>query len=118
MEAPPAGAVVLTSFPFSDVSRSTRRPAVVLARESRGDCVLCQVTSNPYADPTAVEPAEAGFPEGSLQRVRCARPGKRFTANADVLEGQVGLSSEEVRSEIVSEVIDLLRAGEMPFEGE
>jgi hypothetical protein len=35
-----------------------------------------------------------------------------------LFEGQVGLLSEEVRSEIVSEVVDLLRAGEMPLEGE
>ena len=118
MEAPPAGAVVLISFPFSDLSRSKLRPAVVLARVSRGDYVLCQVTSNPYADPKAVELTEDSFREGSLQRVSYARPGKLFTANAAVLEGQVGLSGEEVRSEIVSEVVDLLRAGEMPLEGE
>jgi mRNA interferase MazF len=90
----------------------------VLARVSRGDYVLCQVTSNPYADPKAVELTEESFREGSLQRVSYARPGKLFTANADLFEGQVGLLSEEVRSEIVSEVVDLLRAGEMPLEGE
>jgi mRNA interferase MazF len=87
MEAPPAGAVVLISFPFSDLSRSKLRPAVVLARVSRGDFVLCQVTSNPYADPNAVELTEESFREGSLKRVSYARPGKRFTANADLFEG-------------------------------
>ena len=69
MEAPSAGAVVLISFPFSDLSRSKLRPAVVLASVSRGDYVLCQVTSNPYADPNAVELKEEDFREGSLQRV-------------------------------------------------
>jgi len=42
---------------------------------SRGDYVLCQVTSNPYADPNAVELTEESFIEGSLQRVSYARPG-------------------------------------------
>jgi len=114
MEAPPAGAVVLILFPFSDLSRSKLRPAVVLASVSRGDHVLCQVTSNPYADPNAVELTEERFREGSLQRVSYARPGKLFTANTELFEGQVGLLSEEVRTEIVSEVVRLLRAGEMP----
>ena len=118
MEAPPAGAVVLVSFPFSDLSRSKLRPAVVLASVSRGDYVLCQVTSNPYADPNAVELTEESFQAGSLQRVSYARLGKLFTANADLFEGQVGLLGKEVRSEIVSEVVDLLRAGEIPLEGE
>jgi mRNA interferase MazF len=44
------------------------------------------VTSNPYADPNAVELTEESFGEGSLQRVSYARPGKLFTANADLFE--------------------------------
>ena len=118
METPAAGAVVLISFPFSDLSRSKLRPAVVLASVSRDDYVLCQVTSNPYADPNAVELTEEDFREGSLQRVSYARPGKLFTANVDLFEGQAGLLSEEVRSKIVSEVVRLLRAGEMQSESE
>ena len=118
MEAPSAGAVVLISFPFSDLSRSKLRPAVVLASVSRGDYVLCQVTSNPYADPNAVELTEENFREGSLQRVSYARPGKLFTANTDLFEGQAGLLSEEVGSKVVSEVVRLLRAGEMQSESE
>ena len=116
MEAPPTGAVVLIAFPFSDLSRSKLRPAVVLASVSRGDYVLCQVTSNPYADPNAVELTEEHFREGSLQRVSYARPGKLFTANTDLFESQVGLLNEEARGKTVSEVVRLLRAGKMPSE--
>jgi hypothetical protein len=49
------GTVALVRFPFSDLSNARLRPAVVLADSGRGDWVLCQVTSNPYADPDAVE---------------------------------------------------------------
>lgn len=117
METPPAGAVVLISFPFSDLFRSKLRPTVVLASVSRGDYVLCQVTSNPYSDPNAVELTDESFREGSLRRVSYARPGKLFTANADLFEGQVGMLQEEVRREIVTEVVKLLCAGEMPPAG-
>ena len=117
MEAPPAGAVVLISFPFSDSSRSKLRPAVVRAHVGHGDHVPCQMTSNPYVDPNAVELTEESFREGSLRKVSYARPGKLFTANTDLFERQIGVLSEEVRSALVSEVIKLLRAGEMPSEG-
>lgn len=40
------GAVVLIPYPFSDLSRSKRRPAADLASADRGDWVLCQITSN------------------------------------------------------------------------
>ena len=50
MVTPSAGSVVLVRFPFSDLSQTRLRPAVVLADAGRGDWVLCQVTSNAYSD--------------------------------------------------------------------
>ena len=44
---PKRGAVVLVRFPFSDLSETKLRPAVLLADAERGDWVLCQVTSKP-----------------------------------------------------------------------
>jgi len=46
--APEPGAVVLVRFPFSDLSQTKLRPAVVLADADRGDWILCQVTSKPF----------------------------------------------------------------------
>ena len=43
-----AGQVVIVHFPFSDLTASKLRPAVVLAEAGRGDCVLCQITSKCY----------------------------------------------------------------------
>ena len=48
------GLVVVLRFPFSDLSSSKFRPAVVLAHAGSADWVLCQVTSNPYGDPEAL----------------------------------------------------------------
>ena len=39
------GSVVFARFPFSDLSSSKFRPAVVLAFADRDDWILCQVTS-------------------------------------------------------------------------
>ncbi len=111
MEPPSAGSVVLVPFPFSDLTTSKLRPAVVLATVSRGDFVLCQVTSNPYADPGAVELTGESFASGSLKRTSYARPGKLFTANAELFETVAGNLKEEVRSEIVEGVVELLRTG-------
>ena len=66
MDALAAGAVVLVPFPFSDLSQSKLRPAVVLTDADRGDWVLCQITSNLYADRLAVPLTEEDFDEGSL----------------------------------------------------
>ena len=55
MVLPAVGAIVLVRFPFSDLSQSKLRPAVVLADAGRGDQILCQVTSRAYGDAGAVE---------------------------------------------------------------
>ena len=111
MDAPSARSVVLVPFPFSDLSESKLRPAVVLAEISREDFVCCQVTSNPYADPNAVELTEEDFAEGTLKRVSYARPGKLFTANLQLFEGVVGVLEDDLRAEIVNRIVRLLRSG-------
>lgn len=111
METPAAGSVVLVPFPFSDLSESKLRPAVVLAEISRKDFVLCQVTSNPYADRNAVELTDEEFTEGSLKRVSYARPGKLFTANLQLFEGTAGVLEDNQREEIVTRIVRLLRSG-------
>ncbi len=112
MGASAAGSVVLVPFPFSDLSQSKLRPAVVLATTSHDDFVLCQVTSNSYADPDAVELTDRSFASGSLRLVSYARPAKLFTANEELFEGTVGELKEEVRRAIVDQVVALLRAGQ------
>lgn len=108
MAAPPAGAVVLVRFPFSDLTRSKLRPAAVLADSGLGDAVLCQITSNPYADPRAIELADKAFEQGSLQRTSYARPGKLFTANERLIVQEVGMLTPETQQKIVEGVVRLL----------
>lgn len=109
MGAPSAGSIVLVPFPFSDLSQSKLRPAVVLADAGRGDVVLCQITSNPYADPLAVELSASDFATGSLQRTSYARPGKLFTASLGLIVREVGTLRPESLAHVAECVIELLR---------
>jgi mRNA interferase MazF len=61
-----AGEVVPVPFPFSDLSQSKLRPAVCLADVGRSDWVLCQITSSPYGDPSAVPLDATDFSTGGL----------------------------------------------------
>lgn len=111
MAAPPAGAVVLVRFPFSDLTHSKLRPAVVLADSGLSDTVLCQITSNPYADSGAIELTDEIFEWGSLQRTSYARPGKLFTANESLSVREMGMLAFETRQKIVEGVVELLYSG-------
>ncbi len=109
MVAPAAGSVVLVPFPFSDLSQSKRRPAVVLASAERGDWILCQITSKPYADARAVELTDADFARGSLRLVSYARPAKLFTAHESLFVAEVGLLSAASLKRIADEVVSVIQ---------
>ncbi len=111
MVTPSAGAIVLIPFPFSDLSQSKLRPAVVLADAGKGDWVLCQITSRPYADPRAVEIKGTDFSSGSLKVTSYARPGKLFTANDSLIVAQVGELKKGAFRQIVDRVVKLLQSG-------
>lgn len=104
------GAIVLVRFPFSDLSETKLRPAVVLADCERDDWLLCQITSNPYSDSRAVQLIESDFQSGSLRTVSYARPGKLFTAHRSLIAAQVGRLNDEPRRQIIGAVVRLITA--------
>ncbi len=114
MVTPSIGSLVLLPFPFSDLSRSKKRPAIVLASAGRDDWILCQVTSNPYGDARAVTLTDQDFARGSLLRTSYARPAKLFTANRSLLLRQVGILKLDAVTKIIDIVVEILRRGLKP----
>jgi mRNA interferase MazF len=106
-----AEAVVSVRFPFSNLSQSKLRPAVVLADAGRGDWILCQVTSNPYADSRAIMLSDKSFHQGELQRTSYARPTKLFTANHEPMVAEVGVLTAEALRQIIDAVVEVLHSG-------
>lgn len=114
MGTPAAGQVVLVPFPFSDLSQTKMRPAVVLADAGRDDWILCQITSNPYGDRRVIALTDANFRVGSLQTSSYARPGKLFTASSSLIEREMGSLRTETFRRIVEAAIGILRTGLKP----
>ena len=111
MASSSAGTVVLIPFPFLDLTNSKLRPAVALAGAGRGDWVMCQITSKPYADDSAVEIKDDDFESGSLRVTSYARPGKLFTANESLIASEVGKLKKEALEKIVVAVVKLIQSG-------
>lgn len=109
MVLPAVGTVVLVTFPFSDLSASKLRPAVILPAVDRDDWILCQVTSNAYSDPRAVEIADADFVSGGLARTSYARPGKLFSVNTSIMNRAVGTLTAPKQIAVVDAVMAVLR---------
>lgn len=102
-------AVVVIPFPFSDLSGTKLRPAIVMADTGRGDWLLCQVTSNPYSDLDAIRITGEDLQKGALTEVSFARPIKLFTANESVIVKRVAILKSETFKRLVDSTIEALR---------
>ena len=109
MVSPAIGSVILIPFPFSDLSQSKLRPAVVLAPVDRDDWILCQVTSKHYTDPRAIEISDKDFAKGSLQIVSYVRPGKLFTAHLSLFKSEIANLHPQAFQRIITAVISILQ---------
>ena len=105
------GLIVAIKFPFSDLTRTKLRPAIVLAGAGKDDFVLCQITSKPYSDVLAVMLEETDFAEGRLPLTSYVRPGKLFTAHKSLIEKSLGKTNAKKKREVVNTVCKLLHSG-------
>ena len=110
MGTPTAKSIVLVPFPFSDLSQTKLRPALLLAEADRGDCILCQITSNPYGDSQAIELTNNQLAASSLHKTSYVRPSKLFTANHNLMRKEIGSLTADAFKQVIEGVINILRS--------
>ena len=110
MGLPSTGSVIVVRFPFSDLSSSKLRPALVLAAVDRGDLILCQITSNPFSDPLAISIDINDFHRGALRVTSYVRPSKLFTASESIVTSIVGELKLDRFDKILTAVIAILES--------
>ncbi len=102
------GDVVVVPFPFSDLSATKKRPALVVATLTGNDVILCQITSQAMTDAYAVSIVDGDFSNGSLRQVSNVRPNRLFTAEAGIILYRVGTVSADKMQEIVMKLVQII----------
>lgn len=103
------GDVVVLPFPFSDLSGSKRRPALVLADLPGDDIILCQITSQHTKDNYAVPLENSDFASGSLPSSSYIRPTRIFTADKNIIVRKAGTIKNNVVSDVLKKIIEVLQ---------
>lgn len=86
--------VVVVPFPFSDLSGTKRRPALVIADWGGSDVILCQITSKAKFDGHEVGVDSTDYASGGLPVPSNIRPNKIFTADKRTLLSVTGKISD------------------------
>ena len=103
------GDVVVLPFPFSDLTQSKKRPALVAAKLKGDDIILCQITSETRADGYSIVLATKDFKQGSLNLTSMIRPNKLFTADKSLVLYKIGSLKEDKISEVEKAIIDVFK---------
>ena len=105
--------IVIARFPYSDLTRFTDRPALVLGNAGLGDWVLGQMTTNSEVDDLAIELTNDSLEVGSLNTVSYYRPNKLFTGNIRIIDRTVARLKPEVFNRLLDATIDILDRNRM-----
>jgi len=102
------GDIVIVPFPFSDLSQSKRRPALVIATLRGDDLILCQITSQNLTDYYAVAINNNDFETGSLNKPSNIRPNRIFTADQSIILSIAGHLQSVKTNQAIAKVIEIL----------
>ena len=109
MEGFVKGDVVVLPFPFSDLSASKRRPALIIAKGEYGDMILCQITSKAKKDAETIELKDKDFQEGKLKITSYAKPRKIFIADLGLILYRAGRIKKEKITEVEETVCKVIK---------
>ena len=103
------GDVVVLPFPYSDLSSSKKRPALIIGVLEGDDIILCQITSRQRDDRYSINLNDADFKHGKLDLESYIRPNRIFTADKSTILYKIGSIKENKIQEVIEGIIKILK---------
>lgn len=103
------GDVVVIPFPFSNLTQTKRRPALVITALEGDDLILCQITSQTVKDKYAIPINDNDFETGSLKQLSNARPNRIFTADNHIVFYRIGHLKTGKLIEVIEKLVEIIR---------
>jgi mRNA interferase MazF len=103
------GDVVIVPFPFSDLSQSKRRPALIITPLEGDDAILCQITSKTIKDMYAISIDDSDFDAGSLKQSGNIRPNRLFTADSHIILYQAGHIKNNKLNQVIETLVEIIK---------
>lgn len=108
MERLMKGDVIVLPFPFSDLSLTKKRPALIITVLEGDDLILCQITSK-AKDKYSILLKDSDFKKGKLKVISNIRPNRLFTADKSIILYRIGSLKTDKIKEIIERICNILR---------
>ena len=101
------GDVVVTPFPFSDLTASKKRPALVVANLKGDDLIICLITSQNAKDDYAISLSNNDFANGTLKKASNIRPNRLFTIDSKIILYRIGTLENKKSQEVIEKILEI-----------
>ena len=102
--------VVLIPFPYSDLTGSKQRPAVIISNEKLNkseDRICCLVTSNEPVDGILI--SNNSFLDGKLPFKSWIKPCRLFTINSKIIKKKICTLTDDFHNKIVLSINEYIK---------
>ena len=100
--------VVVVPFPFSDLTQTKRRPALVVSSLKGDDLILCQITSQNVRDDYAITFDDQDMSDGKLDKTSNIRPNRLFTADHHIVLYRIGCLASVKTQEVIERLVNII----------
>ncbi|MEK6817467.1 MAG: type II toxin-antitoxin system PemK/MazF family toxin [Nanoarchaeota archaeon] len=104
MERFVAGDIIVVSFPFSDLSLTRKRPALVLSDIEGDDIVICEITSRMRKDNYFVSLENKDLEFGELKTKSIIRPNRLLTIHKNKVNYKFGKIKDQKLKEVIEKI--------------
>lgn len=102
------GDIVLVPFPFTDLTSSKRRPALVISPDSfnaqQQDLVVAAITSQMPVTTDALVLTASDFSTGTLPKTSVVKPNKLFTIHSTPIIKKVAVLKQAKLDEVLTSI--------------
>ncbi len=110
METFVKGDIVVIPFPFSDLSSTKKRPALIISTLLGDDLIVCQITGKVKEDSCAILLKDSEIVGGKLKGDSYIRTNKLFTADKSIIEYKIGNLKKEKLTEVENKIIKIIKS--------
>lgn len=103
------GEIVVIPFPYSDLSKSKMRPALILADLRNDDFIMAQITSKSYDDIFSIQISNSDLGKGSLNIDSYIKYSKVFTSNSTIITRSIGKLKRNKFDDVINKLVKLLK---------
>lgn len=101
------GDVVVLHFPYTDLSTTKKRPALVIATLKGDNIILAQITTKQRDDEDVINLKKSDFASGMLKTDSYIMPSIIFTAESFLVDYKAGKLKPEKIKEVEKKLVEI-----------